>query len=193
MDYLIAPALFQNKTCRLPGIGTLSVITGKAETDFVNARLSAPVPSIIFSPSRDDENVFNEFTALSELIRKDLNEKGIVSIRSVGNFIKNEEGAISFIPGQINKLFTPTIAAERVIRQATEHGILVGDKETTNFEMSEYLVEEEIKEKEAEDNWWIWAIVLGLVGAGIIGYYILENGFNLLGNTHIFELQPASK
>ena len=183
MDYLIAPTLFQNKICRLPGIGTLSVITNKAENDVVNSRLSAPVPSIFFAASKDNENTFNEFTALSELIKKDLDEKGSVTIQSVGNFIKNEVGDIDFIPLEINKIFTPVVIAERVIRNATQHSILVGDKETTNFEMSEYFVEEN---KEPEDNWWIWAIVLGLVGAAIVGYYILENGFNLLGNTIAF-------
>lgn len=183
MDYLIAPTLFQNKICRLPGIGTLSVIISKAENDFVNSRLSAPVPSIIFSASKDNEDTFNEFTALSELIKKDLDEKGSVTIQSVGNFIKNEVGGVDFIPLEINKIFTPVVIAERVIRHATEHTILVGDKETTNFEMSEYFVEEN---KEPTDNWWIWTIVLGLVGAAIVGYYILENGFNLLGNTTAF-------
>lgn len=178
MDYLIAPTLFQNKTCRLPGIGTLSVITNTAETDFVNTQIKAPVPSIIFSASQDDENVFNEFTALSELIKKDLDEKGSVTLKGVGDFIKNEEGIISFIPQQVNQLFTPPVVAERVIRQDAEHAILVGDKETTNTVMTEYFVEDE----KPKDRWWIWAIVLGLIGLGILGYYISQHGFNLLGN-----------
>jgi len=182
MDYLIAPTLFQNKICRLPGIGTLSVITNKAENDFVNSRLSAPLPSIIFSASKGNENRFNEFTALSELIKKDLDEKGSVTIQSVGNFIKNELGDVDFIPLEINKIFTPVVIAERVIRNATEHTILVGDKETTNKVMSEYFVEDEVEEKPTRSRWWIWAIVLGVIGAAILALYILQNGFNLLGN-----------
>lgn len=183
MDYLIAPTLFQNKTCRLPGIGTLSVITSKAAIDFVNARLLAPVPSIVFFASQEDENVFNEFTAISELIKKELNNEGLVSLQSVGNFIKQQDGTIDFIPQQVNKLFTPEVVAERVLRQPTEHIILVGDKETTNFEMSEYFVEEN---KIPKDNWWIWAIILGMIGACLIGYYILEYGINLFGNVAAF-------
>jgi hypothetical protein len=38
------------------------------------------------------------------------------------------------------------------------------------------------EKKETEDNWWIWAIVLGIVGLGLVVYYILEHGFNLLGD-----------
>jgi hypothetical protein len=179
MDYLIAPTLFKNKTCRLPGIGTLSVITTKAENDFANSLLYAPAPFISFAASQEDENIFNEFTALSELIKRDLDSKGSVIIQSVGSFIVNEERGIDFIPLEIDKVFTQPVVAKRVIREAIEHPILVGDKETTNFEMSEYFVEEK---KETEDNWWIWAIVLGIVGLGLVVYYILEHGFNLLGD-----------
>jgi hypothetical protein len=160
MDYLIAPTLFKNKTCRLPGIGTISVITNTAETDFVNTQIKAPVPTIVFSVSQDDENVFNEFTALSELIKKDLDEKGSVTLRGIGDFIKDEEGVISFIPQQIN------------------HAILVGDKETTNTVMTEYFEEEE----EKKDRWWIWAIVLGAIGTGVLVYYLLQHDGTNLGN-----------
>jgi hypothetical protein len=178
MDYLIAPTLFKNKTCRLPGIGTISVITNTAETDFVNTQIKAPVPTIVFSVSQDDENVFNEFTALSELIKKDLDEKGSVTLRGIGDFIKDEEGVISFIPQQINPAFTPPVIAERVIRQDAEHAILVGDKETTNTVMTEYFEEEE----EKKDRWWIWAIVLGAIGTGVLVYYLLQHDGTNLGN-----------
>jgi hypothetical protein len=182
MDYLIAPTLFQNKTCRLPGIGTLSVITGKAATDFVKSSMSAPFPSIIFSAAQKDENVFNEFSALSELIKKELDEKGNVTIKSVGDFTKNDVGGIVFIPQQVNKILIPAVVAERVVRKATEHVILVGDKETTNFEMSGYFVEEDNNDKVKGHYWWIGPVVLGLVAAGIICYYIMQHGFNLFGN-----------
>ena len=190
MDYLIAPTLFQNKICRLPGIGTLEVITNAAETDFVNSKIKAPLPSIIFSASQDDANIFNEFTALSELIQKDLNDKGIVPLKGVGQFIKNEEGIISFVSLQLNERFTPTVTAENIMRQHAEHTILVGDKKTTNTVMTEYFVEEENENEQEEqpkkDRWWISAIVLGVVGLAIIVFYILQNGFNLLGNSISF-------
>ncbi len=179
MDYLIAPALFQNKFCRLPGIGTLAVITSTAETDFVNSHINAPLPSIIFSASQKDENIFNEFTALSELIKKDLEQKGSVTLKGVGDFVKNEEGIIGFIPQQLNKRLMPPVAAQRIIRQNVKHTMLVGDKETTNTTMAEYFVEEE---QLTTDRWWIWAIVLGVIGIGILVLYISENGFNLFGN-----------
>ena len=182
MDYLIAPALFQNKTCRLPGIGTLTVITSSAETDLGKSLIKAPVPSIVFSAAQQEENIFNEFTALSELIKKDLDEKGTVTLKGVGDFLKNKEGTIDFLPQPLPQLFTPPVVAERIIRQHAEHAMLVGDKETTNKVMSEYFVEDEVEQKPATNRWWLWAIVLGVVGTVILALYILQNGFNLLGN-----------
>ena len=106
MEYIIAPTLFLNKTCRLPGIGTLAVTSLSAEHDLVNAQIKAPLPSIVFSASQEaDENVFNEFTAFSELIKRDIDEKGIVTLKGVGDFIKNGQGAIDFIPRKVNSFF----------------------------------------------------------------------------------------
>ena len=39
-----------------------------------------------------------------------------------------------------------------------------------------------IESKVRKNRWWIWAIALGTVGAGILGYYISKHGFNSLGN-----------
>jgi hypothetical protein len=180
MEYIIAPTLFLNKTCRLPGIGTLAVTSLSAEHDLVNAQIKAPLPSIVFSASQEaDENVFNEFTALSELIKKDIDEKGIVTLKGVGDFIKNGQGAIDFIPRKVNSFFLPTVAAQTVIRQHTEHALLVGDKETTSTQMTGYFDETETTKK---SQWWIWAIVLAVVGLSTIVLYLSQYGFNLLGN-----------
>ena len=182
MEYLIAPTLFRKKNCRLPGIGTLSVKNHPAVTNVAEAVIKAPEPFISFSPANEnDDNIFNEFTALSELMRKDIDEKGIVTLKGIGDFVKTENGAIDFVPSHIHPLFMPDVTAIRVIRQNAEHTILVGDRETTNTQMSGYFVTEEVA-KPTTDRWWVWAIVLGAVGLAVIGLYLLQNGVNLLGN-----------
>lgn len=181
MDYLIAPTLFQNKTCRLPGIGTLNVVTNVAATDFENAQIKAPLSSITFAAAQDDEDVFNEFTALSELIKKDLQEKGRVTLKGIGDFIKEQDGSIRFLPQQINPLFAPAVAAVKIHTQPIEHNLLVGDKEPTATVISAYNVEDEIIEK-PKDRWWIWAIVLGVIGLAILASYFILHGFNVMGN-----------
>ena len=178
MDYLIAPALFQNKTCRLPGIGTFTVITNTAKLESHNKQIVAPSPSIIFTPLQDDKNGFNEFTALSELIKKDLHAMGKVNLKGIGDFIKNEDGTIGFIPLQLSQHFTPPVIAELAIHQDATYSRLVGDRETSNIALPVFLEEEKI----VKDRWWIWAIILGAIGAVILIYYIAQNGFGLLGN-----------
>jgi nucleoid DNA-binding protein len=183
MEYLIAPTLFQKKTCRLPGIGTLSLKNHPAVSNVAAAIIKAPEPFISFSPANEnDKNVFNEFTALSELIKNDIEEKGNVTLRGVGDFIKRENGAIDFAPSYIHPLFMPDVTATRVIRQNAEHAILVGDKETTSTKMSGYFVDAEESETPAKDRWWIWAIVLVAIGLAVVGIYLFQNGFNFFGN-----------
>ena len=58
--------------------------------------------------------------------------------------------------------------------------MLVGDKKTTNVEMTEYLNEE--ASVVSPDRWYIWAIVLGLIGVGVLAMYVYQNDWNLLGN-----------
>jgi hypothetical protein len=182
MEYLIAPILFRKKNCRLPGIGTLFIKNHPAVTNVAEAVIKAPEPFISFSPvNESDDNAFNEFTALSELIRKDIDEKGTVTLKGVGDFVKQENGTIDFVASRIHPLFMPDATAVRVIRQNAEHTILVGDRETTNTQMSGYFVAEE-GTVPVMDRWWVWAIVLGAIGLVIIGLYLLQNGFNLFGN-----------
>ena len=178
MDYLIAPTLFKNKTCRLPGIGTLSVIDKCAETDYINQKISAPRPQIIFSTLKDDEDIFNEFTALSELIRKDLNENGTVSLKGIGEFVKDEHGVINFIPLVLNKYFFPSVGAKQKVVEDEQNALLLKEEKIAKTEIPELLVEKENK----KSKWWIWAIVLGIVGLSVISYYIYQHGFNSLGN-----------
>jgi hypothetical protein len=45
--------------------------------------------------------------------------------------------------------------------------MLVGDKETTTTQMTEYFTDA----PEATDKWWIWAIVLGVIGIGVLFFH----------------------
>ena len=179
MDYLIAPTLFKNKTCRLPGIGTLNVIDKCAETDYVGQKISAPQPSIVFSAPQENEDMFNEFTALSEFIRKDLDEKGSVSLKGIGEFVKDEHGAINFNPLTLNKYFFPSVDAKQKIEEGKLNDVSSLAKESiTQTELPDFLNTNQTQ----KSNWWVWAIGLALVGLSVIGYYIFKHGFNSMSN-----------
>ena len=94
-------------------------------------------------------------------------------------FFVDASGKINFKPEELPAAFTQTVFAERVIHPDAEHHILVGDKETTNTVMTELLA----PKSEIKDRWWIWAIVLGLIGiAAIVFYFTAFNGTTAFGS-----------
>lgn len=178
MYQIIASTLFQNKVCRLPGIGTLFMVTHPAATDFANASIKSPVETIDFIVQQSGEKVFNEFSAISELLKKTIPENGNFFLKGIGIFSRDNSGVIQFAPISIDHIFTPPVTAERVIRQDAEHAMLVGDQQTTNVQMTEYFSEQE----PLKDKWWIWAIVLAALGIILLLVYFYRYGFNALGN-----------
>jgi len=179
MDYLIAPTLFLKKTCNILGIGILDIVTNNSESDYINKQIRAPFPVITFSAVQNDENEFKEFTPLSNLIKKILDEKGRVELKGIGHFLKQGDGTIEFLPLQINDVFIQPVTAEKVIRKDVKHIILVGDKETTSTKMMEYYADEV---SQVKNSWWIWAVVLGVAGLIVITYYLMQNSVNWFGN-----------
>jgi hypothetical protein len=182
MQQLIASYLFQFKTCPLPGLGTLYIKQGIAKTDFLNKAITPPVSSITFDAAETDAHILVDYIAakknISELeaikeLGKFCNELKAASNTGVGGYINDvgtifteASGEILFTQAPVPQQFLQSIPAERVIHSDEEHHLLVGDKETTNMQMAEYYTED----NQVKDRWWIWAIVLGVIG--IIGLLI---------------------
>ncbi|MEO6731006.1 MAG: hypothetical protein ABIN01_07295 [Ferruginibacter sp.] len=178
MYQIIASTLFQNKICRLPGIGTLLMLAHPAATDFGNALIKSPLETIDFIAEQSEENAFNEFSAISELLKKNIAENGDFLLKGIGIFSRDNKGVIQFAPISIDPVFTPSLTAERVIRQDAEHAIVVGDQRTTNVQMTEYFSEQE----PLKDKWWVWAIGLAALGIILLLVYFYRYGLNALGN-----------
>jgi hypothetical protein len=179
MYNLIAASFFQKKSCVLPGIGSLSLITHSSITDFPVKQIKAPVQEILFTPGTEEEKGFNEFSAISELMKKSLDEQGEVVIEGIGFFTKNASGNVQFTPVSLDEYIQTPVTANRVIREHSEHSILVGDKETTNTQMTGLLHEEE----PAKYKWWIWAAVLAAAGLLLLIVYLYQYGANAFANT----------
>jgi hypothetical protein len=199
MHYLIASYLFQNKSCSLPGLGTLSVSAGKAETDFLNTVIKAPSPRIVFEATESDTGNLLDYIAsktnrsIAQTIErleqfcndlKTATTHGATNkpavLNGVGNFFIDSSGKINFRSAQLPAAFLQPVKAERVIHPQAEHQILVGDKETTNIVMNEYFSEEVPVKK---NRWWIWAIVLGLLALAAILLYLNNAGLlSMAGN-----------
>ena len=178
MYQIIAPTLFQNKICRLPGIGTLLMVNHPAQTDFANSLIQPPTETINFLPEDNTEKLFNEFSAISELLKKNLEENGNYPLKGIGTFTKEATGEIKFAPVSLAPVFNPSIPAERAIRQDAAHAIMVGDQQTTNVEMVEYFN----AQPTVPDRWWVWAIILATLGIAALLIYFYQNGVNQFAN-----------
>jgi nucleoid DNA-binding protein len=195
MQNQIASYLFQHKTCPLPGLGTLSVLHSGAEADFTNKLIAAPKSFIEFSETETDATgLLNYLSATSggstyevsealdhfcDDLRNKMTAQPDVQLESIGSFFVDASGKINFKQENLPAAFAQAVFAERVIHPDAEHQILVGDKETTNTVMTEFLA----PKSETKDRWWIWAIVLALVGiTAIVIYFTAFNGTGAFGN-----------
>jgi CCDC81-like prokaryotic HU domain 2 len=196
MQTQIASYLFQNKTCPLPGLGTLSIVSSGAESDFTNKTFSSPKPVVYFEQTETDSDGLVKYLsattgadkyeateALSHFcddLKKQMTDQSTVQLNNIGNFFVDASGKINFKPAGLPTAFAQPVFAERAIHPDAEHQILVGDKETTNTVMTEFLAPKSV----TKDRWWIWAIVLGAIGLLALLIYFTEfNGISPFGNT----------
>ncbi len=195
MQHLIASYLFQNKTCPLPGLGTLSIINSAAELDFTNKLIAAPKASVQFVNTESDATGLMNYIAAStgsnnyevtealdhfcDDLKDRITKESGVTLDEIGNLVVDRSSKIKFKQAELPSAFFQPVIAERVIHPQAEHQILVGDKETTNTVMAEFLTEKPV----VSDRWWIWAIVLGAIGLLLLLIYFSEaNGTSPFGN-----------
>jgi hypothetical protein len=183
MTQLIASYLFQNKTCPLPGLGTLFIHITGAEADFTTKQIKAPamliqlqnketdVASLLsYIASGTNSSLQDATTALDYLcskLKKEMTDHAAAALPGIGEFFIGKDGKVSLKQEELSLAFFQPVNAERVIHPKAEHQILVGDKETTNTVMAEYF-NETIPIK---NRWWIWAIVLGALALVLLLLY----------------------
>jgi len=190
MHELIASYLFQHKTCPLPGLGTLAITETAAVSNFSDQVITAPVPNIQFNAVESNSDDFLGY--LSGKTAKPLADcaaslqqfcaglqkaaqSGNSILDGVGYFYIAGNGSLQFNQQALPEDFRPSIPAIRVIRANAEHNVLVGDKETTNTAMTDYFSEVPV----TRSRWWIWAIVITALSAGLIMVYLTDPAGNI--------------
>ncbi|MBS1513292.1 MAG: hypothetical protein JST86_20820 [Bacteroidetes bacterium] len=187
MEQLIAAYLFQNKTCPLPGLGTLQLLPGKAEGDFLNSVIMPPAPVIQLDAKETDASNLLDFIAAkkTQTVMQAIDVLGSfcntlkaatlsqqsAPLNGIGDFYTDGKGVIQFRAKNIAAAFLQPVRAERVIHPQAEHAILVGDKETTNTVMTEFYGDTPVQ----KDRWWVWAIILAAIALILLFIYLLNN------------------
>ncbi len=184
--------LLQSRQLPIPGLGTILVERKPAQTDFVNKQLLPPSFSFKFDKYFDapDKEFFTFLAAQNEMadyeairwynewsydLRNKIRTDNPVELEKVGTLKKDLSGDIVFVPAAPIDLSLEPVAAERVIRQNAKHTVLVGDRELTNEEAADSLMEDEGKESKA---WWIITIVLTTILLLILFFKFYQNGLN---------------
>ncbi len=191
MISLVKSYLLQHKSVSIPGLGTIYVERIPAQSDFVNRQLLPPTYHYRFdryfdTPGKDfllfyrHAKISRIFEAMRLFNEWALNLRNSISgenqsaeLEGIGSISRNSSGDVVFEPAGKPQSYDIEIAAERIIRSNSKHGILVGDKETSNVEMNEYYTEEIHKEKLA---WWIYAVIIAAIALIIIFFNYYKNG-----------------
>jgi hypothetical protein len=185
--------LILNKKATVPGIGIFYMERKPARLDFADKVFVSPTLQICFDPqpslvdkgmytfiSReqkiDESEAVRRYYIFANKLRENLIEHKSAEVPGMGVLSQNEEGQLFFKGTFPLDNYFPPAAAERVVRENTEHHILVGETRRTNTQMKEMLSDEGEPASQARDYWWVFAIALGVIGIATIVYYYLHNG-----------------
>ncbi|MEO5500057.1 MAG: hypothetical protein ABIR31_01330 [Ginsengibacter sp.] len=203
MQHLITSFIIQSDTCSLPEIGRFKKVYSTASTDIANQQISPPREEIKFQER--SENLSEElisYVAFKKQISIDdagrelhdwcksakerLDNNESIKLESVGTLKMTHSGTLYFHPEETEDL--PPVDAQRVIHQNSEHAVLVGDKESTNTLMNEYLnTEPEVKMV----PWKKMAVVLALLALLLLVIYFRNyDAQNKFGNKSTFTAEP---
>lgn len=185
--------LVQNKSISIPGLGTIYVERIPARYDFVNRSILPPAYQFRFdkyfdAPDKEfftylaSEKKIADFEAIKIYnewayeFRSRIRGEETVTWEGVGVLQQDPSGEIHFEPiNDLNADINP-VHAERVVRTDAAHTMLVGDKETTTIEMTEYLQEDVSSRKKTG---WIIAAVIAAIALSIFFIRVYSKGFNI--------------
>jgi hypothetical protein len=187
MYQVIAATLFAQKKCNLPGLGYLSLSTTTAQLDFANTQLLSPQYQVQFVPVSNGEQKFNEFSAISQLIKSQLDTRGEVHLDGLGKLYKTSSGDIEFAAIPFEAAFLQPVPALRVLRADAAHQVQVGDKQIVTGVVPAVLPADlDLPQANSSATtwvrWWYWAIVFALIAISGFAIYFSKYKQGILGN-----------
>jgi hypothetical protein len=188
--------LFQHRSISIPGLGTIYLETAAAEVDVAERTMMPPTYRFRFDKYFDapDKEFFSYLAAQKNILdyeaikwysefafelRNRIKNEDQVSWDGVGVLKKDGSGNVLFESAKSPAHFLQPTPAMRVNRQDAQHTLLVGDRERTSGEMNEWLLEENANRRRIP--WWVWALVLAVVGLAVLGWHFYTNGW-AIGN-----------
>jgi hypothetical protein len=183
----------QHKNLHLPGIGSFIIERKPAEADFINKCIHPPVYSIILQQDEvkpslkfyawlgaafgiSEKEAIIRFNDFVFDFKKQINDGAKIEWEGVGTISKGLGDSIRFNSDGY-KSFLQAIPAEKIIREKAEHAVLVGERERTSVEMTEYFSNPDAK----KNYWWVLPVTIALLAFMFIGWYLSDKGMNTSG------------
>lgn len=204
--------LFLQKRISIPGLGTLHMERLPARTDFVNTRILSPLYRFRFDQYFDapDKDLFGylanrlgmpDFEAIKWYnefaygLRAKIRANEVANWPGLGNFVADEKGEISFETETPSFELPAPVTANRVLREHTEHSILVGDREVVVSDLSDGTTEAIYIER---GSWWIAALILAAIAISfaVFHYFRQDAGDRTSGNQQkvpVYQMPSTSR
>jgi hypothetical protein len=193
MYILLNNYLFLHKSIPVPGLGTICMESQAATIDASTRTIQPPVYRFRFdkffdSPDKDlfaylsaqqkisDYEALRQYNDFAYSLRDRLNYFREAPWEGLGILRKDDSGEIHFETSIQNPSFLRPVPAEKVVRTNAKHMLLVGDRERSNREMSDWFAEEPIH---GNRLWWLVALVGGIAAALIIMFHFSSSGWNV--------------
>jgi hypothetical protein len=197
--------LFLKKSIPVPGLGTICMENQAASIDASTRSMLPPVYRFRFdkffdSPDKDlfaylssqqnisDYEALRQYNDFAFSLRDRLNYFREAPWEGLGILKKDDMGEIHFESSISNPSFLKPVPAEKVIRANAKHMLLVGDRERSNSEMSNWLAEEPVY---GNRLWWLVALMGGIAACLIIMIHFSSKGWNVesTGNQQIIQVK----
>jgi hypothetical protein len=123
-----------------------------------------------------DYEALRQYNDFAYSLRDRLNYFRKAPWEGLGILKKDDMGDIHFESSILNPSFLQPVPAEKVVRTNAKHMLLVGDRERSSREMSDWFAEEPIH---GNRLWWLVALIGGITAALIIMIHFSSSGWNV--------------
>lgn len=172
----------------LPGIGTFTLNTTPARSDFAARQIHPPLRSVEWKAEANDHPanfypwlaallqvpagaVINQFHDFCGQLKDQIQSGAKVDWKGMGILSKGTGKTIRFTPAVWEPLEGP-VKAEKLIREKAEHDVRVGEDHRTAEEMRAFLNPEKVK----ASRWWIAALILFIPAVAFIAWQLSDKG-----------------
>lgn len=189
MERLLRTYLLQKSSISIPGLGTIYVERSPSRADFIARQILPPTYHYRFdkyfdAPGKDfftfiasrknveDYEAIKLYNEWALGLRNNISTDQSATIDGIGSLKRDLSGDVVFEPAQTPHPFLITVPAQRIVRTNATHKMLVGDKEVSNVEMTDYLLEA----RREKTSWWVWALIVAAIALTAILFNVFRSG-----------------